>query len=689
MNLNETTIAYIKKMFGLDTLAFLDYETFYKSKADIATKSFSLKSKTYAEYILDPQGRFHVTGLGVAEDMSPVEYVHEADEVQALIDEYKARREQGERIGVVAHNVQFDASVSNWTQRLNWDAYFCTKMMRTLLHSDRSSSLKAACLDMWPNDESLNKGGEELADVDGISYPYITSEQHQALEKYCIQDVNLCRNLFLKYVPDIVSLKLQHELVLMHINARGAVEPQFMIARELLEEVLTDEELKKKRVLAAAKEVADMYGLTCTDKTFSSNPQYAELLEKLGMEVPLKVSPTTGLLAPALGKNDPPYIKAQIKHPQLAAIFKARDTVKSTISASRATRMIDVADKFHDEGFEQADMPFFLNYFGAKQTGRWSGGQKVNQQNNTRGGKHRLSMLAPPGHQIAVCDLSNIEVRVNMWICGQQDILDQMASTDHMDPKDPLKYDYYCDVASPLFGRALTKSADKDERQMGKVMGLGLGFAMGWSGFQDYLASGALGMDPMFKDDDYCKKVKHAYEQKHPMVVKMWRFLSNNVEGIIVMGGELAFGPNGSFIARKDSIELPSGRFLKYPNARYEGSETQNGYQQRAIFDSDKTDRFNNAVPKGMWHGLLIENLAQATARDVMAEQIVQVENTLQREDYGWVMGSVHDEILAAVKFTDADYAFQEMQSCMSKPPPWGEDIPLANEGGYAREYSK
>ena len=213
MNLNETTIAYIKKMFGLDTLAFLDYETFYKSKANNGTKSFSIKSKTYAEYILDPQGRFHVTGLGVAEDMSPVEYVHEADEVQALIDEYKARREQGERIGVVAHNVQFDASVSNWTQRLNWDAYFCTKMMRTLLHSDRSSSLKAACLDMWPNDESLNKGGEELADVDGISYPYITSEQHQALEKYCIQDVNLCRNLFLKYVPDIVSLKLQHELV--------------------------------------------------------------------------------------------------------------------------------------------------------------------------------------------------------------------------------------------------------------------------------------------------------------------------------------------------------------------------------------------------------------------------------------------------------------------------------------------
>ena len=177
MNLNETTIAYIKKMFGLDTLAFLDYETFYKSKANNGTKSFSIKSKTYAEYILDPQGRFHVTGLGVAEDMSPVEYVHEADEVQALIDEYKARREQGERIGVVAHNVQFDASVSNWTQRLNWDAYFCTKMMRTLLHSDRSSSLKAACLDMWPNDESLNKGGEELADVDALEpkhplFPY-------------------------------------------------------------------------------------------------------------------------------------------------------------------------------------------------------------------------------------------------------------------------------------------------------------------------------------------------------------------------------------------------------------------------------------------------------------------------------------------------------------------------------------
>jgi DNA polymerase len=673
-------IEMMKKRFNLDTILFLDWESFYKSKANNGTKSFSLKSKTYAAYLFDE--RFHTTGFGWARDDDELEYVHTPDEISALMDHFKARRESGERIGLVAHNTRFDGAICGWTHDLMFDAYFCTKDMSTLLASHLPASLAKAAQREWPEDESLHKGGAELAEIDGIQYHYITPRQHENLEKYCKQDTNLMRRLFVLFVERILEQGLSLELDIIDITLRGHLEPQFAINREMLFEVIDDEQEKKGRAVADAIQFChSMDIMEVSPETFGSNPKYSALLERFGLIVPTKVSPANGKITEALGKGDPEYIKLQIANPAIAPVFKARMIVKSTIALTRARTMVEVADQFHAAGHTDADMPFFLNYYGARQTGRWSGGQKLNQQNNTRGGKHRLSMMAPEGKLIDVCDLSNIELRVNLWLCGQDNLLQNFAN----DPD----YDLYSEIASDVFAVPINKKDNPDERQVGKAAALGLGFSMGWFGFQQYLASGPLGMEPMFKDDAFCRNVKQTYDIKHYGIRAMWMYLSDYVMPVIVNGGELHFGPGNQLTASKGQVRLPSGRTLQYANARTEMQENMGGFSSKVIFDSDKRNVWGHPVKKYLWHGLLLENLCQAIARDILAWQIVGIEDMLKTNKWGWVMGSVHDEVLSAVNEENAGEIHAEVTKIMSTGPDWVAGLPLANEGGYAKEYSK
>lgn len=675
--MNLQLLQKFKQQFNIDTVIFLDFETFYKSKANNGTKSFSLKSMTYANYVFSE--RFQTTGFGIGEDDGAIEYMHRPEEIAEVMEEIKARRAEGERIALCAHNTRFDGAICGWFFNCFFDVYVCTQDLSKLLQMHKAHSLKACAARDVP--ELAAKGGAELASVDGIKYEYISEEQHIDLGAYCIHDVELCRALFEVYVQRVYDTQPDNELDIIHITLRGHLEPQFLINREPLFEVIEDKEHEKGLVVGEAMRYCMDCGLEdIGPKTFSSNPQYAELIKAFGLNVPLKVNPK-GLMVPALGQADPVYVRLQIDNPALEKIFTARRVIKSTIELSRAQTMIMVSDQFHDRGFTGADMPFFLNYYGAGQTGRWSGGQKLNQQNNTRGGKHRLSMLAPDGYVIDVCDLSNIELRVNLWICGQENLL--------LNFKEIPDYDLYSEIASDVFGFKVDKRLHKDERQMGKAAALGLGFAMGWTGFQAYLASGPLGMEPMFKSDEFCQNVKNTYDIKHNGIKAMWDFLKDMVIPVIVNGGELRFGPSGMFVARKDSVTLPSGRVLQYANARYLGREDQGGIQVKVVFDSDKRDVWGNPFAKYMWHGLLLENLCQATARDILAWQLVKVDKMLIEEDWGWVAGSVHDEILSMVLEPYADAGHANIEAIMSTGPNWCHGLPLANEGGYAREYSK
>jgi len=94
----------------------------------------------------------------------------------------------------------------------------------------------------------------------------------------------------------------------------------------------------------------------------------------------------------------------------------------------------------------------------------------------------------------------------------------------------------------------------------------------------------------------------------------------------------------------------------------------------------EKPNRFRN----GTWHGVLVENITQMIAREVLAEA------TLRLDAQGYqVIGYVHDEILALVEDKDKGKSYEDFERIMLQAPGWTKGLPIAGEGYQAKRYHK
>ena len=662
MNSTEL-IQQMKDHFHLDAIISLDFETFYG-------KGYGLKNKTYAEYIMDD--RFRAQMLGVGEDDGDISIL-DAPDIDAWAEDIRARRKSGERIGVIAQNTHFDAAILCWRYGLTFDFYFDAMLLSRLRFINRSAALKAHAERLWPEDDSRRKG-DELHKAEGIEDLHSVPGLFDGMSTYCRQDVALTRDIVLHHwaTGQVPAMEWQ----LMHLTLRSCVEPQVWINQALLDEVVVDDLADKVfKVNAASDYLVSLGRDPVQADVFASNEKYKNLLATFGARLPYKLDPETYEMKPALGKTDPEYVKFQQEHPELQPLFDARETVKSTIATSRAARLKDTANLLPLNGF----IPFPLNYHKAH-TGRYSGGEKLNLQNLQRGSKHRLCLTAKDGHVIAVRDLSGIEMRMNLWFCEQDDLLELVGSGG----------DIYCKAAEGIYGHSVNKKEHPMERQVGKVATLGLGYQMSWKTFQATMAGGPMGMDPIFFPDSFCKQVKAAYDRDNPMIKQMWAFLGNVV--IPAMCDPLCdmeLGRHGCVKVRYQKLILPSGRELQYPDLHCHMLEHARGVDYEYRYDDGTRNRHKQVVWKRIYGGALLENIIQAIARDVIVHHLVQIEDTLCESGSGWVIGSVHDEILSSVLSDKAEAMFDRMGTIMATPPQWCFDLPLASEGGFDKVYSK
>lgn len=84
----------------------------------------------------------------------------------------------------------------------------------------------------------------------------------------------------------------------------------------------------------------------------------------------------------------------------------------------------------------------------------------------------RGTIIPEDGRDFMVADYSAIEARVVLWLANAEGALDVFRRGE----------DIYCDMATGIYGRKITK-ADKKERQFGKQAVLGLGYGMGFITF--------------------------------------------------------------------------------------------------------------------------------------------------------------------------------------------------------------
>ena len=123
-------------------------------------------------------------------------------------------------------------------------------------------------------------------------------------------------------------------------------------------------------------------------------------------------------------------------------------------------------------------------------------------------------------------------------------------------------------------------------------------------------------------------------------------------------------------------IRLPSGRYLSYPDAKPDtgrGSFTYMGLNQY----SRKWERLET------YGGKIVENIVQATARDLLVQSMPKVE----KAGYQVVL-TVHDELVTEAPDTP-EFNVKHLGSIMCDRPLWAEGLPLATSGFEGPRFKK
>lgn len=285
----------------------------------------------------------------------------------------------------------------------------------------------------------------------------------------------------------------------------------------------------------------------------------------------------------------------------------------------------------------------------------------------------RPVFVASPGKRFLIVDYASIEARGIAWIAGQEDLLDKFRSGA----------DIYCDMAGAVFGRKITK-ADKDERQIGKVIVLGCGYGMSARKFASYCTSQGIDLAKVGTSADACVK---AYRDKNPSIVNVWRSIGAAVMEAVKTGrttqaGRCTFSMDGGHLI----TELPSCRRIVYRCASIEPRVP--GYCKLMGLPEEPRPTVCYTHPKGyegqLYGGLIAENMVQAICRDFLAGSLVN----LERAGLPVVL-HVHDEIVCEVPADGVGGSLETMARIMRTPPPWAEGFPLAVEGFDAPRYVK
>lgn len=316
----------------------------------------------------------------------------------------------------------------------------------------------------------------------------------------------------------------------------------------------------------------------------------------------------------------------------------------------------------------------------------------------------RGCICSPKGKKLVVADLSNIEGRALAWLAGESWKIKAFYDFDAGKGHDLYKLAY-----AKSFGVS-PESVTKDQRQVGKVQELALGYEGGVGAFLTFAAAYGLDLDAMaeqaFNSIDQsimneairswewhkkekrstfglkkntwlvCDSFKRSWRYAHPNIAAWWKELQQAAIDAINY-------PDTAFKCRKVTlikkgpwllIKLPSGRFLCYPSAKVEnGKITYMGNNQY-------TRRWERLHTYG---GKLSENITQAVARDVLAYNMPLIENTGYE-----ICLTVHDEVITETPDLP-DFNPDHLSSLLATNPTWASDLPLAAAGFESYRYKK
>jgi DNA polymerase len=293
----------------------------------------------------------------------------------------------------------------------------------------------------------------------------------------------------------------------------------------------------------------------------------------------------------------------------------------------------------------------------------------------------RSLIIAAPGYDLICSDYSAIEAVVLAALAGEEWRMDVFRTHGQIYEMSAAKI---TGIAFEEFERHRreTGSHHPARGKVGKVAELA-------SGYGGYLGAWKQFGADKFMSDDEIKQAALAWRRASPKIVQMWggqgRYGSPpyGLEGAAIASVASPgkwFEYNGiGYITQQNILycRLLSGRLITYHRPLLQPGERS---PISLSFEGWNTNPKNGPIHKWIrmrtYGGKLTENVVQATARDILAHAVVN----LERAGYPVVL-HVHDEIVAEVPKNYG--SVEEFERIMSTLPEWARDWPVRARGGW------
>jgi DNA polymerase len=282
----------------------------------------------------------------------------------------------------------------------------------------------------------------------------------------------------------------------------------------------------------------------------------------------------------------------------------------------------------------------------------------------------RGCLIASPGRLLVSADLSQIEARLLAWYAGQQDVLDIFARGE----------DLYMWTAGQV---------GSTNRQLGKVLVLACGFGMGAQKFMET----ALTYGLVLTLEEAEKYVK-AWRALNAKSVQFWWDCDGAFRSV-AQGGHRYEERVGHVIFRKTSkalrIVLPSGSELTFHNVELVNNPITGRDDITFMGVDPKTKQWSQQRTYG---GKIVENIVQATDRDILAECMLTLKKLRSKTPYSTaqdlkLLGNMHDELLGEAPEDRAQQALDLTLGVMRAGVNWAPGLPVGAEGFTAKRYKK
>ncbi|MBC2723233.1 DNA polymerase [Desulfosporosinus sp.] len=642
-------------------------------------RTLSIDLETYSDVDLTKCGVYAYTASPSFEILL-FTYAYEEEEVLLVdlasgesIPEDVLRDLENNDVTKTAYNAQFErTSLSRYLNRpLSPVSWLCTAVQSAML--GLPLSLEGVGLVLGLEQQKL-KEGKDLIRYFSIpckptqangnrtrNLPYHAPEKWELFKAYCKRDVDVERAIRNKIKSFPVSEKEQKLYCLdQAINDRGV-----LVDMVLVRKAIDCDHLYKNDIFTEAQELTGI-------ENPNSVAQLKEWLLNNGVHVE---SLSKKAVADLARESD-----GEVERLLSLRLQMAKTSIKKYEAIDRAL-------------CPDGRVRGMLQFYGANRTGRWAG-RIINVQNLPQNHLKDLTLarnlvkarqfdnlellfesvpgvlselirtafVPRQGHRFIVADFSAIEARVIAWLAGEKWRMEVFKTHGKI----------YEASASQMFKvpiEEITKGSPL--RQKGKLSELALGFG---GGVGALTAMGALDMG--VKEEELQPLVT-AWRAANPSITKLWWDIDRAALKAVKEKTPQTVGKiNLECTSGILFITLPSGRRLSYIKPRIELSKFgREGITFEGIGESKRWSRIDTYGPK------LVENAVQGTARDLLAEAMLAVEEA----GYLIVM-HCHDEVVIETPIGTG--SVEEVCTLMSVPPRWAEGLPLRADG-YECDYYK